>query len=706
MAAFHQEVSLEGLLKRNAQLEILTQIARSITIAMSFEEMMEGVAEKLKGVISYDLLNLCILEDGYLVVESSAPPEAPALKKGTVLHPDYSWSWEVLRKRECSIRSDIASDGHVSAKGLLEIGIRSILIVPLIARSGAIGTLNVGSRNVGAYTEEDAVFLQQVADLLALIIENSHLYREELTLRREAEERNLQLEILNYVARRFTVEAALEEAFAGLGEKLRRVVAFDYLWLWMLREGSPCLRAAFPDFRVFALASPLDPEFSCAARVARERTSVLRHRVGRDSYSFPEDAELLAAGMSSAVMVPVIVKGEVIGVLGVAQREAFAYSGRELGFLQQLADQLGLCLENMRLYRREKKLKQEWEETFRAVRDGLLVVDRGFRIVRFNEAVAELAGSLAGHPGSPPEPGQKCYAYFWRRQQPCRSCPARSVFAAGGSASQRFHLPPGRVWDITVYPVPGEGGGIGEVVISLRDVTERVNLEAQLVQSAKLVAIGELAAGVAHELNSPLTAVIGNAFLLQRDFSRLPEERRNSLLEDIRKCGVRCKKIVDNLRTFARQEGYVWEEVDLNEVVADALSLLGHQLEKAGVRLVQDLHPGLPRVRGSRQHLEQVLVNFLLNARDALKGREGAEVVVATGRRRKEVYVAVKDNGPGIDSGLREKIFSPFFTTKKEGTGLGLAVSKNIAEVHGGRIEVESLPGSGSTFVLVLPLPA
>ncbi len=254
-----------------------------------------------------------------------------------------------------------------------------------------------------------------------------------------------------------------------------------------------------------------------------------------------------------------------------------------------------------------------------------------------------------------------------------------------------------------------------EVVQAKREWEEafraRVQMQAQLVQSAKLAAIGEMAAGVAHELNSPMTVIIGNAQMLQRELG--PEHPSSQLLKDIVTCGLRCKKIIQNLLTFARQEPPVVTPTDLNEVVERVLSLVKYQINRNGIVICTDLARDLPMVAANGQQLDQVLINLLLNARDALDGveREEKHIHIRTGVRRGEdgqqqVVVAVKDNGQGIPPENLDRLFDPFFTTKEasRGTGLGLSVSLGIARAHGGTIEVESRPGEGSTFTLVLPL--
>jgi signal transduction histidine kinase len=228
--------------------------------------------------------------------------------------------------------------------------------------------------------------------------------------------------------------------------------------------------------------------------------------------------------------------------------------------------------------------------------------------------------------------------------------------------------------------------------------------QARLVESQKLAAVGQLGAGVAHEINNPLTGILGQAqLLLER---KAPEDPDSEALRQIEGLARRSRDITLNLLRFSQQK----EEpdlvpLDLNAAVREALLLAERLVRDEGVELGVALAEGLPRVRGDAGQLAHVLVNLLSNSRTACRGRPAPRVDVSTRATDGEVRLAVRDNGRGIDSEVRPRIFEPFFTTKQvwSNVGLGLSVSWRIVAAHGGRIEVESRPGEGSTFTVVLP---
>lgn len=275
------------------------------------------------------------------------------------------------------------------------------------------------------------------------------------------------------------------------------------------------------------------------------------------------------------------------------------------------------------------------------------------------------------------------------------------------SAEHEQHLPDGRWLRLRENAMPGGGR-----VILTTDVTERKQAEAELarqrealVQSEKMSAFGSLLAGVAHELNNPLSIVVAQAALLQESASDPEVLTRSKRIET---AAERCAKIVRTFLAMARRRPPARTDTNLNEIVGAALDVLAYGLRTSGIDVRRELDPALPVIRADGDQLHQVATNLLLNAQQAMMDRPGARrlrVATEVDRQRSEVRLIVDDTGPGVPRELHRKIFEPFFTTKPAGAGLGFGLSlcHGLVESHGGRIAVEDAPGGGARFIVALP---
>jgi len=228
--------------------------------------------------------------------------------------------------------------------------------------------------------------------------------------------------------------------------------------------------------------------------------------------------------------------------------------------------------------------------------------------------------------------------------------------------------------------------------------------QAALVQSEKMAAFGQLGAGIAHEVKNPLAGILGLTQLSMRKiFKDSPIYKNLAIIE---KETNRCTTIIKNLLKFARQEKVAFEPVEINRVVEDAIAIVEHQLAMQKVKLNKNLTPNLPQISANANQLQQVLINLMINAQQAMEGNPGEVTVTTSSQNSQMVLVCVTDTGPGIPETLQAKIFEPFFTTKEvgKGTGLGLSVSYGIIKEHRGDIRVESAPGKGAQFIISLPV--
>lgn len=259
------------------------------------------------------------------------------------------------------------------------------------------------------------------------------------------------------------------------------------------------------------------------------------------------------------------------------------------------------------------------------------------------------------------------------------------------------------VFDLEMNAAPATYQAEPATLFTVRDVTFRKRMEEQLISSERLAATGKLAFDIAHEVNNPLGGILTYAHLLYEDLSDGSE--LYPTVEKIIKLTNRCKIIVRGLLDFARQDAPEMQQLNLNQVLTEMLSLLDGHVILRGVEIKLDLAEGMPNIYGHRSKLEQVFLNMVINAAEAMEGKGDLHIHTLSLPESKEVRVVFQDDGPGMEEEVASRIFEPFFTTKSRGrgTGLGLSISHGIISQHGGRIDLVTAPGKGARITVALP---
>jgi two-component system NtrC family sensor kinase len=354
------------------------------------------------------------------------------------------------------------------------------------------------------------------------------------------------------------------------------------------------------------------------------------------------------------------------------------------------------------------KGKREWEVTFDTLSEAVYIFDAQGKIIRVNKAAQSLEDRLRGYKSLITEfPGTDAFSLGLLKETEAQENFIRVQAGQDLSLELRLRSSSNEWIDLAITGNPVEFDMFEDsvpIVIVARDITEQKRLRHQLLQAEKMSAVGELVSGVAHELNNPLTTVIGFSQLLRMN-GRMDEDDMADLKLIISEA-ERAREIVANLLTFARQTRSEKDKLSLNEVVEKVLALRAYNLRTAGITVVQDFEKSLPCVTGNFHQLQQVLLNIIMNAEQAmLESAKGNVLSVITKSEGDSVTISIADDGPGIDANNVNRIFDPFFTTKPQGkgTGLGLSISYGIIKEHGGDISVSSMAGQGSTFVITLP---
>jgi two-component system NtrC family sensor kinase len=433
----------------------------------------------------------------------------------------------------------------------------------------------------------------------------------------------------------------------------------------------------------------------------------------------------------SSLTVPILAGAELVGTLTVGAEQRARFGAADQRLVAVIAGQIGVAVQNARLHDFVRRGKREWEQTFDAISDPIAVFGGDGVLLRGNAALAALMGrSVKELRGATCKEVGFC-------TKPEGDCTITSALKHAGTRIE-VTRPNDQIFSVTTFPISGTHGGASVVQVAknvtddirsarrMRQLSEELaaanarsvaalerlrSTQAQLLQSEKLSAIGQLVAGVAHELNNPLTSVIGYAQLLEDELDTAQEMRPASeLAQDLRRIAEeseRAARIVRNLLAFARRQAAERSPQDIADLFGRVMSLRSYELRLNGIDLITDFQPNLPAVVADASQLQQALLNLVLNAEQAMRGQATKRLHVGA-RYDSEagaVEIFVRDTGHGIDSANLSRIFDPFFTTRDvgEGTGLGLSICYGIVRDHGGQICVESVVNRGTTFSVSLP---
>jgi PAS domain S-box-containing protein len=502
--------------------------------------------------------------------------------------------------------------------------------------------------------------------------------------------------------RTLTNEVRLDPMLSSVMDRISQTLLVDRLAIFVEDEEQPGKMKLARSMGVRA-QGPLDLSFLDTVRPEMARNALF-FESPRSVSGASEAVEETLGQLDLNYYVPCRIREHSVAVLGLGKTvDGDFLSSDDVELVQTIAGYVAVALDNAQLYNSlEQKaleiarLKDFSENIVESLNVGVLAVDLGGIVESWNTRMEQLFGvprqDAVGTRLDALLPAELATEIAARRDQE----------QITGIYKQRLqHQGKTLTLNVSITPLVSKSGEhIGRLLL-FDDVTQRERMEEQMSQTEKLTSLGLLAAGVAHEVNTPL-AVISN--YIQMLAKQMPEgDPRHSIIEKIVKQTFRASEIVNNLLNFSRTGAAETANVDVNKVVEDTLALVSHPLKTSQIQVVKNLSEGLPAVRGSANKLQQVFLNLFLNARDAMPS--GGILEVRTNAHNGSVEVEVVDTGAGIPREHIHRIFDPFFTTKASGrgTGLGLSVSYGIIKEHAGKVDVRSAPGKGTSFHVEFP---
>jgi len=686
---------------RQQDLAVLQRIASMVNRSLDLPTILGNVLEELTGLLGMEagFIRLLPGRDGgerALIHRGFGTETVSALDGGEQLSAGSEGEGESRPLLIQNLAEDPNTD--LLSQALRNEGFKSFALYPVRFGNRMVGSLGLGSSRSKAQAEWQEALISAAAEILGVAIVNTRLHDQAAKL---SEDFVALQEVNKIISRGFD----LEDIIGRIVVEGKRLVKTSQCHLFLLDDrqqrlvGSASTQTENLDIRRVMI--PLS-EPSTAVTALREKRTIAVD--GMASAAEPLQALMESMGWSAAIFAPLITKEQAIGVLICSDdsRER-RFSQEEISRAETLTHQAAIALENARLFQVVSRSQKEWETTFDAMQDCVSVHDTSGKVIRANVA---LARRLKTRP--PKVIGKYCSELYSTAGPDGPPCGHTESLQSEGLIVEEVELPEmGGTFQVSVGPWYDKNNRLAGSIHVAKDISNEKLLQQQLIQSEKLSAIGELISGIAHELNNPLTGVMGYSQLLQMR-GDLDERARDSLVK-INNLATRCQKIVQNLLSFARKQKPERTLTSVNEILDRTVELRSYELQVNNIEILLELDPHLPRTIADAHQLQQVFLNVITNAEQAMleaKGRGRLTIRTRSDSARGRVIIEIADDGPGIPEQHLTRIFDPFFTTKEvgKGTGLGLSLSYGIIKEHAGNIYARSRLGEGSTFVIELPI--
>ncbi len=524
------------------------------------------------------------------------------------------------------------------------------------------------------------------------------LQRSEQRLREKVITRGQELRTLNTISELITQSVHLADILPKVLEQALKVIPAQGAGIYLLdRQRARLVLQCRQQAAILEETIPFDPQV-CLPFLDERMLDFDRfiQEAACSRLSLTGSETVLASNYN----VPLCCRSQVLGVMTFVGPDLDEVDPQLQELLFSIGHQIGITIESLQNIARLVESKELLQSVFDGITDVVILFDADYRIRMVNKAFLDQHGlrmeeTLNRSPANLP---LVHFCPFKACRTPLARPPARPV-------TEQVEAEDGRIFEVSFYPIFAEGGEVRNVVCYAKDITEKKQVELHIQQTEKLVSLGQLAAGVAHEINNPLGIILCYTDNLLEDNPGLSDQAR----EDIRvieRHARSCQRIVTDLLNFSRSQKTDKSVGSLNRVIEEVVGLVRQQFLKQKIRITLHLEHDLPHILIDGDKMKQVFLNLLMNAAHAIEGEGVILVVSRHDEVEKRLLVTVEDNGQGIDREVLANIFDPFFTTKSRsgGTGLGLSVSYGIVRDHGGDILVESKPGRWTRFTVLLPL--
>ncbi|MBN2102967.1 GAF domain-containing protein [bacterium] len=672
----------------------LNNIAVSVQQSLQLDEILHSALDDLLPIFNIPAAEILIYEpDAHLLTIKAHRGLSPDMVGVGVIQMGEGLAGQIAKNNTPLFIDALDSKCGIPFKIIKKENLVSYAGIPLVQKRKLVGVLGLYTRVARTFKTEEQQLLLETGEILGQAIYNSLIY----------EEAALRAQRFIAVSRAITVTQKIDHLNTVL-ENLAKVVVqslgFDGAWIGMVNDEAKLIEGR-AGFGIGLKTKSLGLKYSMTARSKNPvgRTLILQEPL---IFHFTEDVSdepykkwLNSLKVQSVAFVPIISGKQALGVMAAFFCHDQSIDEGTIKALVSIAEQTTIAIENSRLYEETKQSEVRYRNLFESAGPSLAIIDQRQCFQLVNCAFEKLCGYKRKD-----LIGKRTLDLFLKSEN-------RKVKFSNSAKTGHFETEfvnrDGHTLQIhmssTAIP------GTQQTLVSLIDMTNQRELERRLYRSEELAAIGELSAGIAHEIRNPLVALKTSVGLLQ-DESQLSDEGQQ-LLCVVKEETDQMAAIIEDFLQFARPRPPSFEEVEINQVIRDVVKRYKEVNNNKKVKWVENLNDDLPKLWLDRYQIQQVFTNLVLNSLDAMES--GGTLQVSSNKRTDvdssdQIQIVVSDTGIGIHSDHLKKIFQPFYSTKEKGTGMGLAICRRIIDQHGGDIQVESESGKGTSFSVILPI--
>jgi PAS domain S-box-containing protein len=715
--AFEKELK-----EKTEQISLMSEIMEAIRGRVGLEEELGGVLKRLTRILPLDLCAVTIADVSArdLLVLSYTPADDRIHKNTLRLYEDADTIRKVLFLDQPAVISDVALLESKSFSGdigrelesLKDKDLHSVITYPLKFGGEVLGTLHIVSGEIGRYSSADLPRIAQVAGPISLALANARLFNQIERQNLELSRRTAWMEQLIRAGQGISMEMHSEQVLSRLVDPYLDAHPWQHLTAWLGQPDGANLRLV--KFHNYTDLTPgqglnLSPDILAPLRDLSKTLDLDPSEPGSTYKALLPDSK-------TALLTPIAAPDRWLGVIILESHHVQAFGEDEKVETQILAAHVAGALRNRHFYHDLDLALRYQQGLIQDANALILILNNDGRIALVNralqEALGEKAEALVGRPyrelfdrylrvetdeGGLINPKDKKFNKLIKAVMKGEKLVNLRVTILGAKGQEA------RTVFNTSSVLDREGAFQGFIAIG-QNITRYRDMEKYMLQAEKLATVGQMAAGVAHELSNPITGILNVGTMLRRAD---PDEKAKVLIEQLNEEAHRIETLVQNLMSYSRPSREEMFPLNLRQIVLDSLTFSKYELSRGQVQVETRIPENLNPVRGIKDQLQQVFINLLTNASHACAEKGGGLVVVdASAQNEHSVEVRVSDNGVGIPEENLDRLFDPFFTTKPEGkgTGLGLTIVKEIVARHEGSIRVTSKPGQGSTFIVTLPV--